>query len=269
MPGPRVSALVVTYHTGPRLTECLHALKSDPAIGEIILVDNGNPPAAMAWIDRFIARSPAARLFRGGDNPGFGTAVNRAARAANGDLLLVLNPDAVVRRGSVERLAETLADLAAPALVGGRIFDIHGREERGARRHTLTLSRALGLQAWTMEQDPPPPTAIDVGAVSGAFFMMRAADFFALGGFDEAYFLHVEDVDLCRRVHVAGGRVVYEPRAGALHYGATSDAPSAIVTAHKARSLARYFRKFAKGPVEQTLVAVTIPFIHTALRLRG
>ena len=81
--------------------------------------------------------------------------------------------------------------------------------------------------------------------------------------------MHVEDVDLCRRAHRDGGAVIYVPDAGALHYGATSEVPSAIVMAHKAKSLARYFRKFAKGPLERALVALVTPLLGLALKLRG
>jgi GT2 family glycosyltransferase len=105
--------------------------------------------------------------------------------------------------------------------------------------------------------------------VSGAFFLMRRDGYEKLGGFDEGYFLHVEDVDLCRRAWEAGGEVIFVPAAGALHYGSTSDAPSAFVTGHKAKSLARYFRKFAKGPLERLAVEAAVPFIGLALKLRG
>ena len=98
---------------------------------------------------------------------------------------------------------------------------------------------------------------------------MRRADFERLGGFDEGYFLHVEDVDLCRRAIEAGGVVIYQPLAGALHYTSTSDVPAAAVQAHKARSLARYFRKFAKAPLERLCVELAVPFIRLALALRG
>lgn len=267
MTGP-VAALVVSYHTGPRLTECLYALKSDPAVTEIIIADNGNPPEVQLWLDAFVAGSDGkARLLRL-DNPGFGAAVNRAAGETQAGLLLVINPDCVIRRGSVQQLAAALEGAAMPAIAGGRIFGVDGKEQRGARRNTLTLAVALGLARWTLEKEPPPAGPIGVGAVSGAFFMIRRADFLMLGGFDEAYFLHAEDVDLCRRAIEAGGAVIYQPLAGALHYTSTSDIPSAAVRAHKAKSLARYFRKFAKGPFDRAVVELAVPLIGLGLRLR-
>jgi GT2 family glycosyltransferase len=265
---PQISALVVSYRTGPRLAECLYALRGDPGISEIVIADNGNPPDAEAWLDRFAAASPKAKLVRL-PNPGFGAGVNAAARIATGDFFLVINPDCVLKRGAAGLLAQALAGKPDVSIAGGRIFDLRGREERGARRNTLTLARALGIGRWTLEQDPLPASPVRVGAVSGAFFLMRRDGYEKLGGFDEGYFLHVEDVDLCRRAWEAGGEVIFVPAAGALHYGSTSDAPSAFVTGHKAKSLARYFRKFAKGPLERLAVEAAVPFIGLALKLRG
>ena len=263
-----ITALVVSYHTGPRLTDCLYALKGDPQVTAIVITDNGNPPAAAAWMDAFVASTPKARLIRL-PNPGFGAGVNAAARLAQTDHVLVINPDCVIKRGALRPMMTALRGAPAPAIAGGRIFDIRGREERGARRRTLTLARALGLGRWTLDHEPMPTGAVLVGGITGAFFMMRTADFRALGGFDEAYFVHVEDVDLCRRTIEAGGSVIYVPAAGALHDGATSDVSAAVLTRHKARGLARYFRKFARGPVERLVTELAVPFIGLALRLRG
>ena len=268
-PLPAITALVVTYHTGPRLHECLYALKGDPDISGIVIVDNGNPPAEQAWLDRFVADCPQARLLRNERNAGFGAAMNMAAAHASGDLLLACNPDCVIKRGAVRLLAEALEDAPQPVIVGGRIFGIHGREERGARRNTLTLWNAIGLGKWALDGEPEPAGPVSVGAVSGAFFLMSRRAFEALGGFDEGYFLHVEDVDLCRRVIEAGGVVIYQPKAGALHYTSTSDAPREAVQGHKAASLKRYFRKFAKTPLEKAATPVLAPLIGLVMRLRG
>ena len=79
-----VTAIVVSYRTGPHLRDCLHALDSDPEVSAIILVDNGNPPEDEAWIAEFSARCPTVSLITPGKNLGFGNAVNLAAREAGG-----------------------------------------------------------------------------------------------------------------------------------------------------------------------------------------
>jgi hypothetical protein len=269
----RVSAIVVSYHTGPRLKECLYALSADPEISETIIVDNGNPEEMTAWLRTFCETREQTELLTGHGNIGFGAGINRGVEAASGEQILVINPDAVLRRGSVSSLQMTASNCTEPWIVGGKIFDLDGIESRGPRRRELTLWRAttsmLGLNTWTLEDTPPPAHAIPMPVISGAFFLSSKASLARLNGFDEGYFLHVEDVDLCRRCRELGGSVMYDPNAGALHYGSTSDAPSRDVAAHKADSLARYFKKFASRPIEKLMVAIAMPIMRLGLRLSG
>jgi GT2 family glycosyltransferase len=108
-----------------------------------------------------------------------------------------------------------------------------------------------------------------MGSVSGALMYMSRAGFDRLGGFDDGYFLHVEDLDLCRRAEAEGGSVIYTPLASALHHGATSDAPSVVIERHKAAGLARYFSKFARTPAERVLAALLGPAITVVLLVRA
>lgn len=267
---PFVSAITVTYHTGLRLRDGLYALLFDPQVSQLVIVDNGNPPADQAWLDELAARhADRIRLIRPRENLGFARACNLGAREAVGNLLLYVNPDAVMKRGSVAAMLAASSGQPVPWLVGGKIFGLDGREQRGARRRELTLLRAIGIGRWTLEDTAEPDGPVPVGAVSGAFFMMAKQPFLMLdGGFDDAYFLHVEDVDLCRRVREAGGAVIYQPAAGALHYGSTSDVPGETVAAHKAESLRYYFRKFARGPVARLANLLLLPVMSWAVKRR-
>lgn len=266
-----VSAVVVSFQTGPRLKECLYALWGDPEIAEVIIVDNGNPAETEHWLRAFQTKRGRAKLLSGHGNIGFGAGVNLGIAVAIGPQILVINPDAVLRRGSIKSLQNTACSLTEPWIVGGRIFDLYGREERGPRRKELTLWRAassmLGWNTWTLENTAEPTKAVKMPVISGAFFLTSKASMERLGGFDEGYFLHVEDVDLCRRCREAGGDVVYDPNAGALHYGSTSNAPSAVVAKHKSDSLARYFKANARGLGARVTVALAIPIMRLVIRL--
>ncbi len=266
---PQVSAIVVTYFTGPRLKECLYALSADPEIAEIVVVDNGNPPDAEQWIEDFCASTSKARRIQSGDNIGFARAANLGARIAKGPWLLFINPDAVLRWKSVSPMLDAAKNQPRPCLIGGKIFGLDGKEQRGGRRRTLTLSRAMGLSRWTLENTPPPDGPIDMDAISGAFFLMEKSEFQKIGEFDEGYFLHVEDLDLCRRVWASGGRVLYQPAAAALHYGSTAEATTAFVQGHKADGLKRYFEKFASGVAERLLLKLTLPIMMWRVRRKS
>ena len=106
-------------------------------------------------------------------------------------------------------------------------------------------------------------------AVSGALMYMSASSFRRLGGFDEGYFLHVEDLDLCRRAEADGGSVIYTPHASALHFGATSDAPSLFVEKHKGAGFSRYFLKYAETHSEKVVARLLGPAIAILLVTRA
>jgi N-acetylglucosaminyl-diphospho-decaprenol L-rhamnosyltransferase len=280
---PSVSAIVVSYRTGDVLFDCLRALANDAAVAEIVLVDNGNPPDVLFKVDELFGRSGKLKVTGGGQNRGFSAGVNLGAKTATGNRLLVLNPDAILQAGSIAALEAARTGQTEPVVVGGKIHGEDGVEQRGARRRRLTLQSAavtfLGM-GWlrsvnpafvtinrNMEPEPVGPVPMD--AVSGALMYLSRAGFERLGGFDEGYFLHVEDLDLCRRAEAEGGSVIYTPHARAMHHGATSDAPAMAVEQHKAAGLRRYFSKFAETQSERTATMILAPLISVALVLRA
>ena len=178
-------------------------------------------------------------------------------------------------------LIEAAGDFPSPCVVGARILNADGSEQRGARRGEVTpvttllslshLTRALPFLRkfeihWEAEAPPKRPTAVPT--ISGACFYMSREDFRVLEGFDERYFLHVEDIDLCWRARRAGGSVVFAPQAEVVHLGSTSHAHSLVVEFHKGRGLARYFRKRADTPLRAALALALGPVIMLVSTLR-
>lgn len=278
---PSVSAVVVSYHTGSELRDCLEALLTDPQIDEIVVVNNGNKPRDVGFLNRLADNNRhRVQLISGHGNVGFAKGSNLGAKHANGDRLLFLNPDAILRRGSVAALEEASTNRMEPWIVGGRIFDLKGREQRGGRRRMLRLTSAfvtysgLGLferlhpifSDVNRFKEEPPTGPVEMPVVSGALMYMSRKGFDLLGGFDEDYFLHVEDIDICRRAQeMPNGGVYYTPLAGALHHGGTSDVPSYRVEWEKAWGLGLYFRKFAKHYPERILACFMIPLFVVLL----
>jgi N-acetylglucosaminyl-diphospho-decaprenol L-rhamnosyltransferase len=251
----RVSAVVVNYNARDHLLECVRSLRADGVL-DVVVVDNASTDGSA----EALARSDETATFvQTGANLGFGTAANRGVSVTTGEYVLVLNPDAVVEPGATKVLAEALDRDPALAAVGPRVQNPDGSLYPSARRFPDLLVAAghafLGLanpdnrfsRRYKM-LDTDRTRSGEVDWVSGTCMLVRRTAYSVVGGFDEAYFMYVEDVDLCWRLQRAGWRVGYEPAAGVVHaIGASSDqAPYRMIAAHH-RSLLRFAAKTTTG----------------------
>jgi GT2 family glycosyltransferase len=279
----RASLIVVSFHTGPVLWDCLDAALAGPDVAELVLVDNGNPPEVQAQLALRAQKEPRLIYAPQAANLGFAAGANRGAALCRGEALCFVNPDAVVAPGALRQLVATLGGPDDSRIVGGLVRGTDGREQRGCRREEVTpwsafvsasgLSRLEPALPFLRDlhriHDPMPVAAQPMPVVSGAFLGVRRALFERLGGFDEGYFLHVEDVDLCRRARAIGALVLFEPGAEATHLGGSSAVSSAFVRRAKAAGFKRYFQKFAAGPADRALVRIAGFAVDGALALRG
>jgi hypothetical protein len=272
-----VSVVMVVYMTGEALAESLACVLADPLVDELVVVDNGSSPVEAETLRALAARDPRVVLVSGQGNIGFARGANLGARTASGDLLLFLNPDAFLQPGCIAELAREVEGRAGPCIVGGRVLNADRTEQRGARRGEITPLSALASMTglarvvpgwrrhevhWEAETLPAEPVVTPT--ISGACFCMRRGDFEAVGGFDEGYFLHVEDVDLCWRVRQAGGVVLFHPKAEVVHIGGTSQTSPLKVEFHKGVGLARFFRKRAQGPWQALWTWALSPLVIAA-----
>jgi N-acetylglucosaminyl-diphospho-decaprenol L-rhamnosyltransferase len=268
-----LSVIMVSYKTGPVLFESIEAVLAEPRVTELIIVNHDNSRADVYRLVDLDKTEPRVTLVMSGGNLGFSKGCNIGAAQASGSRLLFLNPDTILQPGAAAALIETLDAAAEPAVVGARITHLDGTEQRGARRGELTVFSALatflGLsRALHREGEALPNAAEPVPAVSGAAMALSRVGFDALGGFDEAYFLHVEDLDICRRARDLGGAVMFEPRAEVRHHRSTSRVSPFKVEHWKAAGLVRYFHTHGGvlGPVKAALVA---PLIYVGLMGRA
>ena len=255
----RVAAVVVNYESGPSLAKCVADLATS-GLGEIIVVDNGSTDGSLsAAVDAV----PTLEVVDPGENLGYGSAVNRGVAATSTDLelLLVCNPDLEVPAGAVDALAAAIDADPGCALVGPLIRTPDGDRYPSARRFPSMVDAAghalLGTFApenrftrnyRRTDLDVDPDSTVAVDWVSGACFLVRRADFEAVGGFDESYFMYAEDVDLCWRLGRAGRRVAYAPAAEVTHtQGISTDRhPYRMILEHH-RSLLRFAVRSSEG----------------------
>jgi N-acetylglucosaminyl-diphospho-decaprenol L-rhamnosyltransferase len=264
------SIVIVAADSGADLGICIEMALAGNVPVEVIVSDNASSDGSIEAVAARWIGDARLRIVHNGKNLGFGAGCNRGAALARGDMLLFLNPDCRLQHDTVARLLAS----AEPSIgmLGASIVGTDGRPEPASRRRDPLLRRALmslsGMarfeQRWpalagaNLPLDAAAPALEDVDAVSGALMLMPRTVFERIGGFDEAYFLHCEDLDLCRRVRDTGQRVVCANEVSVEHAkGTSSRSRPLFVARHKHRGMWRWFRKFdpaARNPLLRGLV---------------
>jgi len=211
---PAVSVLIVNHNGGADLAACLDSLRNaDYDAYEVIVVDNASTDGST---DHLGESYPDVRLIGSAENLGFGGGNNLAATHARGEYLAFLNPDTVVDPGWLRALIETLERDTWTGLATSMVL-LKESPERvnacGNAMHTTGLTLCRGMAA----DRAAYPFEEEVDAVSGAAFAMRRSLYEALGGFDEAFFLYMEDTDLSLRARLAGYTCRYVPGSIVYH----------------------------------------------------
>ena len=242
-----IAAIVVTHRSTATIDECLVRLRAAAGVAQIRVVDNGSDDDTVAVVQRHAAADARLHFVANPDNPGFAIACNQGARDSDAPWLAFVNPDCLVELDSVQRLRAHGSQLDGNALLGVDLVDEDGVRDPAARRRDPGFAAMLrspaaaslgvaGNDAQSLQQ---------VDAVSGALLLLPRILFNRIGGFDEAYRLHAEDLDLCRRVRMTGAAVVVANDVRVLHLrGVSSRSRPLFVEWHKHRGLWRYFRKF-------------------------
>jgi hypothetical protein len=277
----QVAVVVVSFRTGPTLWPALASALAAREVSRVVLVDNGNDAAVIDRLRAMAAAEPRLELICGHGNVGFARGCNLGAAGGTEPVILFLNPDCELPPAALPALVSALeadreAWASAPLLV-----DAQGRVQPGTPRNLLTpytmVAEALRLDLLlpsvfprlNLHREALPRWPFPIAACSGACFAIRRQRFVALGGFDEGYFLHVEDLDLCWRIGEAGGRILCVPTAHALHHGATSDAPPIEVERHKAQSFVRYLRRYFASRPSRIALGLMIGLVWLRFGLRA
>lgn len=254
----KVSIIVVNYNAGVLLLRC--AENSLPQAYELVIVDNASADGSLQAIEMVYGTHEKIKILRNCRNLGFAAACNLGANIATGDFVLFLNPDCMAADGAVQRLAQALNADASAGMAGGLLLNHDGTEQSGGRRAIptpwRTLVRAFHLSVFedrwprlftdfNLHKKPLPSKPIALEAISGACMMVKREAMGNVGPWDEAYFLHCEDLDLCMRYRNKSWHIVFVPDAEFTHYqGACSSSRPIFVEWHKHKGMLRFYRKF-------------------------
>ena len=255
---PAWAAVVVNYQGEAMLLDAVRSLRDDVGAGkaQIVVVDNGSTDDAM---ERLHAEFPEVGIVSPGRNLGYASAANRGIAATRAPVVAVCNCDLRQHPGTAAALLARFDADPRLGAVGPSIRNDDGSRYPSARSVPRVLDAVghgiLGL-VWAgnpftrryrqLDADPTRPR--DVDWVSGAAIWLRRSALDEIGGWDERYFMYVEDVDLCWRLRRAGWRVAYEPGGEVTHLqGVSTDRhPYRMLVEHH-RSLLRFARARWRG----------------------
>jgi N-acetylglucosaminyl-diphospho-decaprenol L-rhamnosyltransferase len=252
----------------------VRSLLADESAGpfEVVVVDNGSKDGSVAAVS---AAYPQVRVVRSPGNVGYARGANLGIASTDAPIVAVMNPDLTVDPGTAAAMVERLERDVSLAAVGPRVRNTDGSDYPSARREpSVRVAVGHGLLGlwWPTnpftrryrQLDADPGEARDVDWLSGCAVWLRRDALDDIGGWDERYFMYMEDVDLCWRLRRAGYRIAYES-AGEIEH-----VQGAVTRRHPYRMLIEHHRsawRFARRRFTGARV-VLLPFAAVYLAFR-
>ncbi len=260
-----IGVVAVSYGSGAALDtflDTLRAASKHPL--DVLIADNGSTDQA----PQRAAEREGVRLVSTGENLGYGRAANLGAGQVGGDWIVLANPDVEWTEGAIDELLAVADRWPRAGALGPLIRNTDG-EVYPSARELPTLFGGIGhalCGAWwpgnpwttTYRNERAAPAERVAGWLSGSCLLVRRAAFESVSGFDPAYFMYFEDVDLGERLAKAGWLNVYAPSAEVVHTGShsTDNHKQAMFLEHH-RSAYRYlsgrYRGLRGAPVRAAL----------------
>ena len=267
-----VKIVILNWNGAAHLRRFLPSVvRTAPPGVEIVVADNGSTDGSAALVER---EFPSVTLLRLPENYGFAGGYNRALERLEGDYWVLLNSDVEPAEGWLEPLIAELDAQPDVAVVGPKLLSCAERDRfeyagaAGGFIDWFGFPFCRGRILRTLEKDRGQyDDTRDVFWVSGAAFCCRAEVFRRMGGFDAGFFAHMEEIDLCWRMQLAGYRVRIEPRSRVYHLGGGSLAqgsPSKVFYNHR-NNLAMLYK--CASPVQRSVVAVVRPVLDSCAAL--
>lgn len=222
MSTPLVSAIVLNYRSHRDTVRCTEALQRQTIADqlEILVTDNRSDCESVPFIRAHLQGKKGVRIIENKKNGGYGWGNNTAAKSAKGEYLLIINPDNTLPDDALEKMLKFLQDHPDTGIVGPALVYPDGTVRPSARtfpRPMDLLRKRVNPKKWHEEFEAArkkhaSEAFMDVDWMVGACLLLKTGLYREIGGFDERFFLFFEDIDLCRRIHEKGLRVVYLPQ---------------------------------------------------------
>lgn len=262
-----LSIIIVSWNTSDLLASCLASILQNPppAAFEVIVVDNASSDGSAEMVrDEF----PGVRLKTNTANLGFAAATNLGSRLAAGRFLLFLNPDTEVHASTLSGALSFMELHPGTGVMGCRTLNPDGSLQNSAFAFptcTRIFAHVSGLSRFgRLPRRREHSRFSHPDYVQGSFFFIRKSAFEQSGGFNEAFFLYGEEVDLCQRLQRAGLRIDYNPDLTITHHGGASTRNSALHLGYFVSSCLYLYREHRS----EAHVRRLLRFVQAALALR-
>ncbi len=215
-PIPLISAIVLNYRSPRDIVRCVQALKQQTIAHqmEILAVDNHSDDESIGFMRAQLTELAGVRIVEQRKNLGYGRGNNAASTLARGEYILIINPDNILPPDGVVIMLAALRSDPDSGIVGPALVFPDGSLRPSARtfpRPSDLLRKRLFPKTWhaAYEKQRHATKMHNVDWLVGACLLLRTDLYRQLGGFDERFFLFFEDIDLCRRIHARGKKVIY------------------------------------------------------------
>ena len=251
----KLSVVIICWNDLRVIPECLRSIYAGThSIDfEVLVSDNGSTDGSLEFIRQ---NHPDVRVLENGANLGFAKGNNVGIRASTADYVLILNPDTIIHDGALDRLVQFADKHPEAGAFGCRVLNPDGTYQTSARLFptvrrywvsALGLKKLANVSRMFLYEEYPRwfgETERPIDWQSGCCVMFRGGLLRSLGGFDEQFFYHFEEVDLCRRVWSSGHPILFTPDAVITHLGGQSVGRFPVrFEIEKHRNRYRYFYK--------------------------
>lgn len=223
---PARTAIVILNWNGEKfLRQFLHTLveNTNPELARICIIDNGSTDGSLQFLSENFLQIQLVKLDK---NYGFAGGYNRGLKEIDAEYFMLLNSDVEVGKDWISPLVELMDNDKTIGVCGPKLIDYNNREKfeyagaAGGYIDKYGYPFCRGRLFESIESDNGQhDTREDCLWISGAALFIRSKLFFEVGGFDDDFFAHQEEIDLCWRVQNSGYRVVCEPKSEIYHVG--------------------------------------------------
>jgi len=248
----KISVLIITYNNASTISDCLESIKSQ-GMGdyEILVMDNSSEDLTLEQIKKY----DDIKVFHSKENTGFAAGMNYLSKQADGEYLFMLNPDCICPNNTLETLYEFAQDhkgVISPALIYPDNTPQPSARQLISYKNVLFSRRSPLYQMGFAKTGNAGYLILEktarVPAVSATALFLHGKLFAQIGGFDERFFLYLEDIDLCKRLNEINADVWYLPELKITHILGTSSSCASIKTSYYHHlSMYKYFTKHFPG----------------------